>query len=471
MSQSEGKTFNVFNPANGKIVAAVPRMTAADTAVCEPIATKAFESWSRTTSAERSRVMRRLASLMTDNMEDLALILTLEAGKPLAEARGEIQYALNFIEFYAEEAKRMYGDTIPTPTAGRRLLTIKQPVGPAAFVTPWNFPSAMITRKLGPALAAGCTVTIKPAEQTPMSALALCVLAQEAGLPAGVLNVVTVNRDDVQDVGLQFAHSLHYKKLSFTGSTAVGKWLYREGASTLKRVSLENGGNAPFIVFDDADLDLAINAVMAAKFRNAGQTCICANRIYVHAAVYDEFAARLVKRVSALVVGDGTQAGVTCGPLINAAAVKKVDAQVQDCLRKGAKLLLGGAPHAALNALGGHFYLPTVLAEVTRDMKPCEEETFGPVAPLIRFTDEDAVVKEANDTKLGLAAYVCTSSLSRTFRVAEALQAGLVGVNEGAISSEVAPFGGFKESGLGREGGHEGLEAFTETKYINMNIT
>lgn len=457
------------NPATGEELARVPRMKARDTVVCEETVTKAFESWRRTTALDRSKIMKKLASLMADNSEDLAKILTLEAGKPLSEARGEIQYALNFLEFYGEEAKRMYGDTIPSPMQGRRLLTIKQPVGPAAFVTPWNFPSAMITRKLGPALAAGCTVTIKPAEETPMSALALCVLANEAGLPPGVLNVVTVHRDDVKDVGLQFCHSNHYKKISFTGSTAVGKWLYRESADTVKRVSLENGGNAPFLVFDDANLDLALNAVMAAKFRNAGQTCICANRIYVHDAVYDEFAERLAQRVQSLVVGNGLDKETTCGPLINAAAVKKVDSIVRDCIEKGAKCLTGGSPHDSLNAQGGTFYRPTVLTEVTKDMKPCQDEIFGPVAPLIRFTDEEEVLREANDSKLGLAAYACTSNLSRSFRLFEGLEAGLVGINEGAISTEVAPFGGYKESGLGREGGHEGLDSFTETKYVNIN--
>ncbi|CAE7426936.1 gabD [Symbiodinium microadriaticum] len=406
---------------------------------------------------------------MHSNIDDLARIITLECGKPLPEARGEVMYAAGFLEWYAEEAKRMYGDIIPAPVAGpRKYLTTRQAVGPAALITPWNFPSAMITRKIAPAFAAGCTVTIKPAEETPLSALALCVLAQEAGVPDGVMNVVTVTREDVVAVGTQFCHSDYYRKISFTGSTNVGKWLLRESAMSMKRVCLENGGNAPFIIFDDADLDVALRALMAAKFRNAGQACIAANRIYVQDGVYDKFADMLTSKVSTLVCGDGLSAGVTMGPLINEAGVTKVDRQVQDCLAKGAILRCGGSAHTELNAQGGTFYLPTVLTEVTADMQPFLEETFGPVAPLCRFSTEEDVIHQANATRSGLAGYACTSSLSRAWRVAEELEFGLVGINEGAISSEVAPFGGMKDSGLGREGGHQGLEAYLETKYIHM---
>lgn len=405
---------------------------------------------------------------MHENIDDLATIITLEAGKPLAESRGEIMYAAGFMEYYAEEAKRTYGDMIPAPVSGRKYMTIKQPVGPAAMITPWNFPSAMITRKVAPALAAGCTVTVKPAEETPMSALALCALAIEAGVPAGAMNVITVGRNRVQDLGTHFCTSDVYKKISFTGSTNVGKWLMKESASTIKRVSLENGGNAPFIIFDDADLSVALRALLAAKFRNAGQACIAANRIFVHEKVYDEFAEMLTAKVSGFKCGNGLHEGVNMGPLINKAGLDKAVRQVEDCVSKGAKVTVGGQPHEELNAAGGCFYLPTVLTEVTSEMSPFLEESFSPIAPLTRFSSEEDVIQQANDTTSGLAAYACTTNLSRAWRLAESLEAGLVGINEGAISSEVAPFGGMKESGLGREGGRQGIEPYLETKYINM---
>eukprot|EP00604_Paraphysomonas_vestita_P003478 CAMPEP_0174819924 /NCGR_PEP_ID=MMETSP1107-20130205/3392_1 /TAXON_ID=36770 /ORGANISM="Paraphysomonas vestita, Strain GFlagA" /LENGTH=416 /DNA_ID=CAMNT_0016034247 /DNA_START=190 /DNA_END=1440 /DNA_ORIENTATION=+ len=409
-----------------------------------------------------------MSDLMHHYIDDLAHIITIEAGKPLAEARGEVLYAASFFEFYGEEAKRIYGDIIPPIIHGRKYLTIKQPVGPAAMITPWNFPSAMITRKLAPALAAGCTATIKPAEETPLSAFAICAIANEAGLPPGVLNVVTVAREDVQSIGKHFCNSHLYRKISFTGSTNVGKWLMQESASTVKKLSLENGGNAPFIVFDDADLELAVKAVLAAKFRNAGQTCVCANRIFVQDSIYDKFADMLTEKVSAYRCGNGLHSSTTMGPLINRAGLEKTKRHVEDCVSKGAIVRCGGHEHYELNKNGGNFFVPTVLTEVTPAMKPYYEETFGPIAPLFRFKTDKEAIQLANDTRAGLAGYACTSNLSRAFHVAEALECGLVGINEGAISNEVIPFGGMKESGIGREGGRQGIDAFVETKYINI---
>jgi len=458
--------FDVSNPATGEILAQLPRMGVEDVEAASRVANEAWSSWRRTTAKERSRILLNMHSLMEKHRDDLATILTLEAGKPLAEAKGEINYAMSFLELYAEEAKRVNGQVLQPPVANRRLVTMRQPVGPCALICPWNFPSAMITRKLGPALAAGCTAVIKPADLTPLSALALCVIAQEAGVPPGVINCLTVGKDEVMAVGGALCHNPLLRKLSFTGSTAVGKWLMRESASTVKRLSLELGGNAPFIVFDDCDLEVAVSAVLNAKFRNAGQTCISSNRIFVQAKVYDEFAALLVSKVGAMKVGNGLERDVTTGPLINAAGLDKVTRHVQDCVAKGAVARIGGAPVKALNDAGGNFYAPTVLTGVTTDMLPFSEETFGPLAPLLRFETEEEVIKLANDTPFGLAGYACTKDLARAWRVAERIECGLVGINEGAISTADVPFGGMKESGLGREGGSWGIDEYLETKYV-----
>jgi succinate-semialdehyde dehydrogenase/glutarate-semialdehyde dehydrogenase len=415
--------------------------------------------WAKRTAKDRATVLRRFAELMVANADDLAVIMTSEQGKPLAEARGEITYAASFLEWFAEEGKRVYGEIIPTFRADARLMVLRQPVGVAAAITPWNFPAAMITRKLGPALAAGCTFVCKPAPQTPFSALALAELGARAGLPAGVLNVVT---GDAEAIGGGFTGDPRVRKLSFTGSTAVGKKLLAQCADTVKKVSLELGGNAPFIVFDDADLDAAVQGAMASKYRNTGQTCVCANRLFVQAGVYEEFAARLVKAVAGLRVGDGLAGPTDQGPLIDARALAKVEAHVADAVDQGARIASGGRRHA----LGGNFYEPTVLLDVTPGMRVAREETFGPVAPLIRFTDEAEAVRMANDTAAGLAAYFYTRDLARSWRVQEALEYGLVGVNTGLISTEVAPFGGVKESGIGREGSRHGIDEYTELKYV-----
>lgn len=463
-------TFPVKNPANGETLGEVARMTAADADHASKVAFDSWQSWKETTANERSKLLTRFSELMQHYREDLATILTLEAGKPLPEARGELQYAISFIDYYAEECKRVTGDILQTPARNRRLLSIKQPIGPAALITPWNFPSAMITRKLAPALGAGCTAVIKPSEDTPYSALAICAIAQEAGIPPGVVNCVTVGREEVQDVGRALCNSKHLRKVSFTGSTAVGKWLMREAASTVKKVSLELGGNAPFIVFDDADLDLALQALMAAKFRNAGQACIASNRILVQAGVYDKFSAMVTEAVNKLNVGDGFHDNVHIGPLINAQGLKKVATQVDDCVARGATILTGGKPVAHLNAKGGLFFQPTVISGLTKEMLPYAHETFGPVLPLMKFTSDDEAIALANDTEFGLAAYFCTSNLGRAWYVAEALEVGIVGVNDGAVSLASTPFGGWKESGLGREGGHQGINEYLEEKYISMNI-
>lgn len=460
--------FDVHNPANGSVIAKLPRMGAKDAETAAQASYDAWQVWKNTTVKERSKVLMKMANLMTHYQEDLATIITLEAGKPLAEARGEVMYAQSFYELYSEEAKRINGDVLPQSVHGRRMLAIRQPVGPAALITPWNFPSAMITRKVGPALAAGCSVAIKPAEETPMSALALCVIAEEAGLPAGIMNCLTVARSEVVDVGTAMCHSPLFRKLSFTGSTPVGKWLMRECATTVKRISLELGGNAPFIVFDDADIETSVTALVNSKFRNAGQTCISSNRVLVQEGVYDAFAAALAARVTAMQCGDGLTEGSTCGPLINDAAVAKVGRHVEDCVAKGATVLAGGAAPADLNEAGGCFFTPTVMANVTEEMLPCIEETFGPIAPLLKFKTEDEALRIANSTRMGLASYLCTRDLARSWRVSEALEFGMVGVNEGAISADTTPFGGIKESGIGREGGPYGLEEYLEVKYICM---
>lgn len=464
-------TFDVRDPSNGALLQKLPRMNSQDASHACSVANDAFHKFKKTTGNERSKILRRMADLMLVHSEDLASIITLESGKPMAESRGEVAYAHSFYEWYAEEARRFSGEIMQAPVKGRRMLSIKQPVGPAGLITPWNFPSAMITRKVGPAIAAGCTVVIKPSEETPLSALALCAIAEMANVPPGVINCLTVGRDEVKGVGLAMCHDQFLRKISFTGSTAVGKWLMRESASTVKKVSLELGGNAPFIVFNDADLEVAANALMFAKFRNAGQACIAANRVLVQEGVYKQFCDLMASKVqSALVLGHGLEKTTTMGPLINSAGLDKVSRHVQDCIRLGAKAITGGSHHHAFNAAGGSFFQPTVLTDVTLAMTPMLEESFGPVCPIMSFKTEDEAIRIANDTTAGLAGYAFTQDLSRAFRVSEGLDFGMVGINEGAISSYIAPFGGVKESGLGREGGVVGLEEYLETKYICLGI-
>jgi succinate-semialdehyde dehydrogenase/glutarate-semialdehyde dehydrogenase len=455
----DGRTSDIVNPANGAVLGKVPLMGATEAARAVAAAERALPAWRGATAKERARVLKAWRDLIIANQEDLARLLTAEQGKPLAEARGEIAYGASFIEWFAEEARRVYGDVIPSPGADRRILVLRQPIGVCAAITPWNFPNAMITRKVAPALAAGCAMVLKPAPATPFSALALAALAQEAGLPAGLFSVVT---GDAAAIGGVFTASPIVRKISFTGSTPVGKLLLRQAADTVKKCSMELGGNAAFIVFDDADLDLAVAGAMASKYRNAGQTCVCANRILVQDGVFDAFAAKLVAAVGALKVGDGFEAGVQIGPLINQAAVEKVERHVADAVARGAETLIGGARHA----LGGNFFEPTVLAVATGDMLIAREETFGPVAPLFRFGTEAEAVLMANDTPFGLASYFYSRDIGRVFRVAEALDFGIVGANEGVISTEVAPFGGVKESGLGREGSKYGIDDYLELKYV-----
>ncbi len=452
----------VIDKATGAEIARVPNLGATETNAAIDAAHKAFPAWSKLLAKERSAILRRWYDLIIENADELALLLSREQGKPLAEARGEIIYGANFVELYAEEAKRIYGETIPTHKADARVVVIKQPIGVVGAITPWNFPSAMITRKVSPALAVGCTAVVKPAEETPLSALALAELAQRAGVPKGVFNVVTT--ENPVPVGRALTENPKVRMITFTGSTEVGKILMEQAARTVKRVGMELGGNAPFIVFDDADLDRAVTGAMASKFRNAGQTCVCANRILVQDGVYDAFAEKLTAAVKALKVGPGTEAGVTVGPLINKAALAKVEEHVSDALEHGAKVVIGGKP----SSLGGNFYEPTVLTGVTPKMKVSREETFGPVAPLFRFHTEEEALHMANDTPFGLAAYFFTRDVGRCWRVAEALEYGIVGVNEGITSTEIAPFGGWKESGIGREGSHHGVEEFLEMKYTLM---
>lgn len=452
-------TIPVTNPANGDVIGTVPKLGKKETAEAISAAGAAMASWAAKTAKERSNILRAWFNLMIENQEDLAQIMTAEQGKPLAEARGEIVYGASFIEFFAEEAKRIYGETIPTHKSDARIVVIRQPVGVVGAITPWNFPNAMITRKAGPALAAGCSIVIKPASETPLSALALCELAERAGIPAGVINVIT---GKASEIGGEMTSNPVVKMLTFTGSTEIGKILMEQCASTVKKVGMELGGNAPFIVFDDADLDAAVVGAMASKYRNNGQTCVCANRILVQDGVYDSFAEKLANAVSQLKVGDGADDGVTTGPLINPAAVAKVQEHIEDAVAKGASIVSGG------NALGGNFYEPTLLRDVTTDMAVTREETFGPVAPLFRFKTEDEAVAMANDTEFGLACYFYTRDIGRTWRVGEALEYGIVGINEGIISTEVAPFGGVKESGVGREGSSHGMDEFVEIKYMLM---
>jgi succinate-semialdehyde dehydrogenase/glutarate-semialdehyde dehydrogenase len=454
-----GATQPVVNPATGKTIGRVPDFGAAETKRAIAAADRAWPAWRAKTAKERSNLLRRWFELIVANTDDLALILTTEQGKPLAESRGEITIGAAYIEWFAEEARRVYGDVIPTMGNDRRLVVVKEPVGVCAAITPWNFPSSMITRKVAPALAAGCTVIIKPAEATPFSALALAELAHRAGIPPGVLNVVIGN---APAIGGEMCANATVRKLSFTGSTEVGRLLMRQVAPTVKKISLELGGNAPFIVFDDADLDAAVEGAMVSKYRNAGQTCVCANRLFVQDKVYDAFAAKLAAKVRALKVGAGTDAGVTQGPLIDAQAVAKVEDHVADAVKLGAAVVTGGKRHA----LGGNFYEPTVLTGVTPAMKIFREETFGPVAPLLRFADDADVIAMANDTEFGLASYFYSRDIGRIWRVAEALEYGMVGINTGFITTEVAPFGGMKQSGIGREGSRYGIEEFVEVKYL-----
>ncbi|GJK63354.1 NADP-dependent succinate-semialdehyde dehydrogenase [Klebsiella michiganensis] len=457
------ETLAVTNPANGQQLGSVPKMGAAETREAIDAAAGALPAWRALTAKERSAILRRWFELMMEHQDDLARLMTLEQGKPLAEAKGEISYAASFIEWFAEEGKRIYGDTIPGHQADKRLLVIKQPIGVTAAITPWNFPSAMITRKAGPALAAGCTMVLKPASQTPFSALALAELANRAGIPEGVFNVVT---GSASEVGNELTGNPLVRKLSFTGSTEIGRQLMEQCAKDIKKVSLELGGNAPFIVFDDADLDKAVEGALASKFRNAGQTCVCANRLYVQDGVYDRFAEKLQQAVSKLQIGDGLQPNVTIGPLIDEKAIAKVQEHIADALGKGARIVTGGKVHE----LGGNFFQPTILVDVPGDAKVAKEETFGPLAPLFRFKDEADVIAQANDTEFGLAAYFYARDLSRVFRVGEALEYGIIGINTGLISTEVAPFGGVKSSGLGREGSKYGIEDYLEIKYMCIGI-
>ena len=459
----DGATAPVVNPANGRRIGTMPMCGAAETRRAIDAAAAAFPAWRALVAKDRCAIVRKWYELMLAHADDLALILTTEQGKPLAEAAGEIAIGAAYVEWFAEEGKRVYGDVIPTIGSDRRLVVVKEPVGVCAAITPWNFPCSMITRKVAPALAAGCTVVIKPAEATPYSALALAELAHRAGFPRGVLNVIT---GDAPKIGGELTANPAVRKLSFTGSTEVGRLLMRQVAPTIKKLSLELGGNAPFIVFDDADLDAAADGAIISKYRNTGQTCVCANRLFVQDGVYDAFAAKLAARVAALKVGPGTEPGVTQGPLINAEALAKVEEHVADAKARGARVLQGGRRHA----LGGNFYEPTVLADVTREMKIFAEETFGPVAPLIRFTDDAEVVRLANDTEFGLASYFYSRDIGRAWRIAEQLEAGMVGVNTGLITTPVAPFGGVKQSGLGREGAKYGIDEYVEVKYICFGL-
>jgi len=461
LAARSGETFAVRNPSTGSVVGTVPNMGSAEARQAIDQANLALPGWRARTAGQRSQILRRWFDLIIANQEDLATIMTAEQGKPLAESRGEISYAAGFIEWFAEEGKRVYGDTIPSFSTDRRIIVLKQPIGVCAAITPWNFPAAMITRKAGPALAAGCTMVVKPASQTPLSALALAALADRADLPKGVFSVVT---GSASQIGGEMTSNPVVRKLTFTGSTEIGKQLIVQSASTVKRTSMELGGNAPFIVFDDADLDAAVKGAMASKYRNAGQTCVCVNRIFVQDGVYDSFIERFSKAVGALKVGDGFDSDVAIGPLINEAAIERVEEHISDAVAKGAELKSGGRRHS----LGGTFFEPTVLIGATREMSVFKEETFGPLAPVFRFRTESEAIELANDTEFGLAAYFYGRDIGRIWRVAEALEYGMVGINEGIISTEVAPFGGVKESGNGREGSKYGIDDYLEVKYICM---
>ncbi len=459
-----GRTFDVSNPATGEIVATLPDLNRAETARAIAAAHGAQKDWAKRTAKERGVVLRKLYDLMVSSADDLATILTMEMGKPLAEARGEILYGASYVEWFGEEAKRVYGDTIPGHQQDKRIIIVKQPVGVVAAITPWNFPNAMLARKFAPAVAAGCAMVSKPAAETPLSALSLAILAERAGLPSGIFSVILST--DAASVGQEFAENDKIRKLTFTGSTNVGKILMRQAADQVQKLGLELGGNAPFIVFDDADLDAAVEGAMVSKYRNNGQTCVCANRLYVQAGVYDCFAQKLAEKVAAIKVGDGFEPSVSAGPLITDKALAKVENHIADALAKGASVAVGGRRHAK----GGLFFEPTILTDVTTAMKVAREETFGPVAPLFRFETEEEVIDLANATEFGLASYFYSKDLSRVFRVAEALEYGMVGINTGLISTEVAPFGGIKQSGQGREGSKYGIDDYMELKYLCLSI-
>ena len=456
-----GATIDVTNPATDEKLGTVPNVKGAETRAAIAAAKRAFPAWAAKTAGERAAILRRWNDLMLANADDLALIMTLEQGKPLAESKGEVAYSASFIEWFAEEGKRIYGDVIPSHAADKRIVVLKQPVGVVCAITPWNFPSAMIGRKAGPALAAGCTFVCKPATQTPFSALALGELAQRAGIPPGVFNVIT---GSAREIGAEMTSSPDVAKLTFTGSTEIGRMLLAQCSATIKKVSMELGGNAPFIVFDDADLDAAVEGAIASKYRNTGQTCVCANRLYVQAGVHDAFLEKLKAAVAKLKVGPGIEPGVTQGPLIDRHAVAKMEEHIADALAKGARLVAGGRPHA----LGHTFFQPTIIADATQDMLIAKEETFGPLAPVIRFETDDDAIRMGNDTEFGLAAYFYSQNLKRVWRVAEAIEAGIVGINTGLISTAVAPFGGVKQSGLGREGSKYGIDDYLEIKYLCM---
>jgi len=458
-----GATITVTNPGNGETLGRAPNMGAAETARAIAAAEAALPAWRALTAGARAKILRKLYDLMMANQDALAELMTREQGKPLTEAKGEIAYAAGFVEWFAEEGKRAYGEVVPAHAADKRILVLKQPIGVVAAITPWNFPSAMITRKLAPALAAGCTVVLKPASATPYSALALAVLAEEAGVPAGVFNVVT---GSARAIAGEMTRNPVVQKISFTGSTEIGRELMRDSAETIKKLSLELGGNAPFLVFDDADIDAAVDGALVSKFRNGGQTCVCTNRFYVQDGVYDEFVRKLSARVAKLKVGYGLDAGTEVGPLIDAKAVTKVEEHLQDAVAGGAKVLVGGER----SSLGESYFLPTVISHVTAEMKIAREETFGPLAGVIRFKDEAEAIRQANDSEYGLASYFYARDISRVWRVAEALEAGMVGINTGLISTEVAPFGGVKQSGLGREGSRHGLDDYMEIKYLCMGV-
>ncbi|UTA79664.1 NAD-dependent succinate-semialdehyde dehydrogenase [Halomonas sp. XH26] len=462
VNADNNQTISVTDPATGETITSVPKCGSNETRRAVDAAELAFQGWHKRTAKERSVLLRRWYELMIEHKEDLALIMTREQGKPLTEARSEIDYAASYIEWFAEETRRVYGETIPSPWDSARLLVLRQPIGVAAAITPWNFPAAMITRKAAPALGAGCTIVIKPASQTPLTALAIAELAHRAGFPPGVFNVVT---GSAADIGEELTSNPKVRKLSFTGSTEIGSQLMSESAATVKKVSLELGGNAPFIVFDDADLDAAVEGVIISKYRNTGQTCVCANRIYVHDKVYDIFASKLAAAVSKLKVGHGTEDGVTQGPLIDMRAVDKMESHINDATSKGAKVILGGKRHK----LGGSFFEPTILTGVTQQMMVAQDETFGPLAPLFRFETEEEVIAHANDTRFGLAAYFYSRDIGRIWRVGETLEYGMVGLNTGRISTEVAPFGGVKASGIGREGSRHGMDEYLEIKYFCMD--
>lgn len=460
ISSKNGNTFEVINPANGHVITTVANCGGQETRQAIEVATKAFAIWSKKTAKERAAIMRTWFNLVNENADDLALLMTTEQGKPLSEAKGEISYGASFIEWFAEEARRVYGDVIPTPLTDRRIITIKQAIGVVAAITPWNFPVSMITRKISPAIAAGCTVVLKPAAQTPLSALALAYLAKEAGFPDGVINIIT--SDNANEVGkVMTEHSL-VQKFSFTGSTKIGKMLMQQCASTVKKVSLELGGNAPLIVFDDADIDLAVKGTMASKYRNAGQTCVCANRIYVQDKIYPAFMEKYTAAVASLKVGEGTEPGVEIGPLIDEKAIEKINRLIKDAVEKGAKITAGGNSHPA----GKLYYKPSIIEDCNKEMALSKEEIFGPVSAVYKFYTEEEAIGFANDTEYGLAAYFFTQNLGRAWRVAEALDYGIVGINEGIVSHAEAPFGGMKESGIGREGSKYGIEEYVEVKYL-----